>query len=140
MRWPRWVVAFAAAIPLAGPAFGEAAVVPPNRLDYGSGRIDASAAYEHIGQMVVACGRAAQPFGRATFFLMGVSPYETVVAFPPGTDPSQVMPYSFKMVCVSGRVEVGTLYMGLGRATIALQDPSQQIELIGDVPPYRPRR
>ncbi len=138
------LIAVVAATLLGGQAFGQAGPVPPNTLDYGPGRIDASTTYRHIGQIVVACGRAAQPSGRAAFLLMGVSPYETVVAFPPGTDPREVTQYSFRMLCVSGLVQVGNLYMGLGRATIQLQNPSQQIELIGGMnqyqPPTKPRR
>ena len=47
------------------------------------------------------------------------------------------MNYSFKMVCVSGPVKVGQLYMGLGRATIEVNSPSQ-IEVISGSGPYQP--
>jgi hypothetical protein len=120
----------------AGQAFGQA-VVTPNAVNYGPGKIDGSFTYRYIGQNVTACGRAAQHDPHQQFFTIGVSPYETVVAFPPEINPQAIMSYSFKMVCVSGPVTVGQLYMGLNRPTIEVNSPSQ-IEVLGDTGPYQP--
>jgi hypothetical protein len=81
----------------AGQAFGQA-VVPPNVLNYGPGKIDASTAYRYIGQTVTACGRAVQTDVHAADFVMGVSPFETIVFFPPRTDPHIGEDYSLKVV------------------------------------------
>ena len=64
-------------------AFAQA-VVQPNAVNYGPGRIDGSFGYQHVGQNVTACGMAAQHDPHQQFFTIGVSPYETVVAFRPG--------------------------------------------------------
>lgn len=119
----------------AGYAFGQAAVVPPNPVDYGPGRIDASTAYRYIGQTATACGRAVQTDVRAADFVMGVSPYETIALFPPGTAPQIGANYNLKIVCVTGQVEPQD-YMGI-RAAIRVQNPSQ-IQLMVYQPPPQP--
>jgi hypothetical protein len=106
----------------AGQAFGQAPV-PPNVVNYGPGTIDASVAYQYVGQTVTACGRAAQPDVNVADFVMGVSPYETIVVFPRGTNPQVGMQYNSQIVCVTGRVDPQN-YMGI-RAAIQVQDLSQ---------------
>jgi hypothetical protein len=119
-----------------GQAFAQSAV-PPNTANYGPGRIDGSLTYRYIGQNVTACGRAAQHDPQQRFFTIGVSPYETVVAFPLGTDPQSITNYNSQMVCVSGPVTGSELYMGVNRATIAVNSPSQ-IAVIGGTQPDQP--
>jgi hypothetical protein len=120
MRLPALVVA---AVLCAGPAFGQTSPVEPNPLNFGPGKIDASTAYRYIGQTVTACGRATQSDVNAADLVMGVSPYETIILFPPGTDPQAGANYSSKVVCVTGTVEAQD-YPGI-RAAIRVQDPSQ---------------
>jgi hypothetical protein len=132
------ISAVAGCVLWAAQAFGQfAPPVQPNPYNFGPGRIDASTTYRYVGQTVTACGRAAQHNVSDQFFTLGVSPYDTVVAFPPSVNPQIVMNYSFKMVCVTGAVTVSGLYMGLNRATIAVNDPSQ-IQVIGGTGPYEP--
>ena len=119
----REIVLFMTVLMCAGQAFGQAAVVPPNTVDWGPGNIDASIAYQYLGQTVTACGRAAQSNVALADFVMGVSPYETIVLFPPGTNPQVGAQYNGQIVCVTGRVEPQN-YMGI-RAAIQVQDVSQ---------------
>lgn len=118
----------------AGQAFGQAAVVEPNPLNYGPGTIDASTAYRYIGQTVKACGRAVQTDVHAANFVMGVSPFETIVLLPPGTALRVGADYSSKVVCVTGRVESQD-FMGI-RAAIRIEDRSQ-IQVITYQPPVQ---
>ena len=92
---------------MTAPAFGQfTPPVTPNPLNYGPGRIDASTAYRYIGQIVTACGGAYQSDPMSARFVMGVSPYETVVIFPPNTDPQEAARFSNRnqIICVTGQV------------------------------------
>ena len=130
------LAAISAALVITGPGFAQTGPVPPNTLNYGPGRIDASTAWRYLNQQVTACGRAAHTHPQAAFLVMGMAPYETVIDFPSDIDPRDVEFYSFKMICVSGFVAEGALN-GLRRAAIEIDD-MRQIEVIGGTGMYQP--
>jgi hypothetical protein len=116
----------------AGQVFGQfAAPVQPNTLNYGPGRIDVTTAWQYIGRTVTACGRAAQTDPRSPNLVMGVSPYETVVIFPPDTDPQTAERFNGQIICVTGDVEQPQQFMMGVRAVLY----PQHIEAANEPPP-----
>jgi hypothetical protein len=104
-----------------GPALGQfAPPVPPNTSNFGTGRIDASMAYQYIGQTISACGRAWQPDPQSPAFVMGVSPYEIVVFLD---NPQHAAYYSNQIVCATGLVQQPQQFiMGVRAAMYYPQD------------------
>jgi hypothetical protein len=123
-------------IALASPAVAQfAQPVQPNPTNFGPGRIDASYAYQHIGQTITACGRAWHP-QNSHLLLMGVPPYGMVANLPQWASMESIdNQLSNKIICVTGLVQQGgqpQAYedMGYRSASITVTDPKHAI--LGD--------
>ncbi len=134
MRLTAMLISLAMSVALVVPALAQP--VQPNPQNFGPGRIDASYAYQHIGQTITACGRAWHP-QNSHLLLMGVPPYGMVANLPEWASMESIdNQLSNKIICVTGLVQQGgqpQAYedMGYRSASITVTDP-KRITILGD--------
>ena len=114
-------------------SFGFTSAVPQNGINYGCGKIDSSQILNHIGKTVSACGRVGFFNLKDHTFVIGNS---LRVFATPQTD---VATLYGSVACATGLV-VDASDNNARAASITIQDPAKQIEILQKSGAYIPQK